>query len=128
MLSQEIIFPDKKNTHPTFDGCVFVGVYGKIWKYAGILSEVPGGETEADDESAKEQSGQSVLHKKLQVSWLLPGKEWTRNLYPGSQKFPTESKTEAERVDQQEPRQKCAHGNGEGEGVHPRMDWVLLHR
>lgn len=27
-----------------------------------------------------------------------------------------------------EPRQKCAHGNGEGEGVHPRMDWVLLHR
>ena len=33
MLSQEIIFPDKKNTHTTFDGCVFVGVYGKIWKY-----------------------------------------------------------------------------------------------
>ena len=40
---------------------------------------------------------------------------------------PAEGKAEAERTDQQEPRQKCAHGDGKGEGVHPRLDWILLH-
>ena len=66
-------------------------------------------------------------HRNFKFLGLLPREEWTRGIHPGPQKLPAESQTKAERADPQEPRQKCARGDGKGEGVHPRMDRLLLH-